>query len=195
MTVPGPCGICTARPLAPFRGEPSPQVTEGRFHAQSLNMRFPHPAARGLCARRRVSEANRGNAPALRPEITALPRYRQQMCNIFTPFRASRTPLLTNNLFAYHKILHEKHGKATAGSGDPALQEMAGHITLFIVCCKAKARGTMRTSSPTNHLQRLSQSAKFHPGGMRASRPAATFIVHHILHNQHPPPKFLISHS
>ena len=28
-----------------------------------------------------------------------------------------------------------------AGSGDPALQEMAGHITLFIVCCKAKARG------------------------------------------------------
>ena len=79
-----------------------------------------------------------------------------------------------------------------AWSGDHALQEMAGHITLFIVCCKAKARGTMRTSSPTNHLQRLSQSAKFHPGGMRASRPAATFIVHHILHNQHPPPKFLI---
>ena len=76
-----------------------------------------------------------------------------------------------------------------AGSGDPALQEMAGHITLFIVCCKAKARGTMRTSFPTNHLQRLSQSAKFHPGGMRASRPAATFIVQHILHNQHPPPK------
>ncbi len=64
-----------------------------------------------------------------------------------------------------------------AWSGDPALQEMAGHITLFIVCSKAKARGTMRTSSPTNHLQRLSQSAKFHPGGMRASRPAATFIV------------------
>jgi hypothetical protein len=79
-------------------------------------------------------------------------------------------------------------------SGDPALQEMAGHITLFIVCCKAKARGTMRTSSPTNHLQRLSQSAKFHPGGMRASRPAATFIVHHILHNQHPSPKFLRQH-
>ena len=76
-----------------------------------------------------------------------------------------------------------------AWSGDPALQEMAEHITLFIVCCKAKARGTMRTSSPTNHLQRLSQSAKFHPGGMRASRPAATFIVQHILHNQHPPPK------
>ena len=75
-----------------------------------------------------------------------------------------------------------------AWSGDHALQEMAGHITLFIVCCKAKARGTMRTSSPTNHLQRLSQSAKFHPGGMRASRPAATFIVQHILHNQHPPP-------
>ena len=85
--------------------------------------------------------------------------------------------------------MHEKHGKATAGSGDPALQEMAGHITLFIVCSKAKTRGTMRTSSPTNHLQRLSQSAKFHPGGMRASRPAATFIVQHILHNQHPPPK------
>ena len=82
-----------------------------------------------------------------------------------------------------------------AWSGDPALQEMAGHITLFIVYRKAKARGTMRTSSPTNHLQRLSQSAKFHPGGMRASRPAATFIVQHILHNQHPPPKFLISHS
>ena len=76
-----------------------------------------------------------------------------------------------------------------AWSGDPALQEMAGHITLFIVCSKAKTRGTMRTSSPTNHLQRLSQSAKFHPGGMRASRPAATFIVQHILHNQHPPPK------
>ena len=85
-----------------------------------------------------------------------------------------------------------------AWSGDPALQEMAGHITLFIVCCKAKARGTMRTSFPTNHLQRLqrlSQSAKFHTGGMRTSRPAATFIVQHILHNQHPPPKFLISHS
>ena len=79
-----------------------------------------------------------------------------------------------------------------AWSGDHALQEMAGHITLFIVCCKAKARGTMRTSSPTNHLQRLSQSAKFHPGEMRASRPAATFIVQHILHNQHSPPKFLI---
>ena len=65
---------------------------------------LPHPAARGLCARRRVSEANRGNAPALRPEMAALPRYRQQMCNIFTSFRASRTPLLTNNLFAYHKF-------------------------------------------------------------------------------------------
>ena len=74
-------------------------------------------------------------------------------------------------------------------SGDHALQEMAGHITLFIVCCKAKARGTMRTSSPTNHLQRLSQSAKFHPGGMRTSRPASTFIVQHILHNQHPSPQ------
>ena len=82
-----------------------------------------------------------------------------------------------------------------AWSGDHALQEMAGHITLFIVCSKAKTRGTMRTSFPTNHLQRLSQSAKFHPGGMRASRPAATFIVQHILHNQHPPPKFLIFRS
>lgn len=82
-----------------------------------------------------------------------------------------------------------------AGSGAPALQEMAGHITLFIVCCKAKARGTMRISSPTNHLHRLSQSAKFHPGGMRTSRPAATFIVQHILHNQHPPQKFLIFRS
>ena len=41
----------------------------------------PPPAARGLCARRRVSEANRGNATALRPEMTALPRNCPQMSN------------------------------------------------------------------------------------------------------------------
>ncbi len=81
-----------------------------------------------------------------------------------------------------------------AGSGDPALQEMARPHHTFYRLSKAKTRGTMRTSSPTNHLQRLSQSAKFHLGGMRASRPAATFIVQHILHNQHPPPKFLWQH-
>ena len=46
------------------------------------------------------------------------------------------------------------------GSGDPALQEMAGHITLFIVCCKTKARGTMRTSSPTNHVQCSQHTAR-----------------------------------
>ncbi len=138
MTVPGPCGICTARPLAPFRGEPSPQVTEGRFHAQSLNMRFPHPAARGLCARRRVSEANRGNAPALRPEITALPRYRQQMCNIFTPFRASRTPLLTNNLFAYHKFCMRNTARPRRGQVTPPYRKWQGTSHFLSFAAKPK---------------------------------------------------------
>ena len=35
----------------------------------------------GHCARRRVSEANRGNATALRPEMAALPRNCPQTSN------------------------------------------------------------------------------------------------------------------
>ena len=79
-----------------------------------------------------------------------------------------------------------------AWSGDPALQEMAGHITLFIVCCKAKARGTMRTSSPYKSFAAFVTIGKIPPRRDEDIRPAATFIVQHILHNQHPPPKFLI---
>ena len=122
--------------------------------------------------------------------MAALPRYRQQMCNIFTPFRASRTPLLTNNLFAYHKFCMRNTARPRRGQVTPPYRKWQGTSHFLSFAAKPK-----RTSSPTNHLQRLSQSAKFHPGGMRASRPAATFIVQHILHNQHPPPKFLISHS
>ena len=141
MTVPGPCGTYSARPLAPFRGEPSPQVTEGWFHTQSLNMRFPHPAARGLCARRRVSEANRGNAPALRPETAALPRYRQQMCNIFTPFRASRTPLLTNNLFAYHKFCMRNTARPRRGQVTPPYRKWQGTSHFLSFAAKPKPAG------------------------------------------------------
>ena len=138
MTVPGPCGTYSARPLAPFRGEPSPQVTEGWFHAQSLNMHFPIRRPGGLCARRRVSEANRGNAPALRPEMAALPRYRQQMCNIFTPFRASRTPLLTNNLFAYHKFCMRNTARPRRGQVTTPYRKWQGTSHFLSFAAKPK---------------------------------------------------------
>ena len=64
-------------------GELSPQVTEGWFLAQSLmNGSQAHTAPRGLCARRRVSEANRRQA-ALRPEMAALPGSYVQMGDCF----------------------------------------------------------------------------------------------------------------
>ena len=99
---------------------------------------LPHPAARGLCARRPVSEANRGNAPALRPEIAALPRYRQQMCNIFTPFRASRTPLLTNNLFAYHKFCMRNTARPQRGQVTPPYRKWQGTSHFLSFAAKSK---------------------------------------------------------
>ena len=138
MTVPGPCGTYSAMPLAPFRGEPSPQVTEGWFHAQSLNMRFPIRRPGGSVPAGAFRRPTRGNAPALRPEMAALPRYRQQMCNIFTSFRASRTPLLTNNLFAYHKFCMRNTARPRRGQVTPPYRKWQGTSHFLSFAAKPK---------------------------------------------------------
>ena len=140
MTVPGPCGTYSARPFGSLpRGTVAAGELKGGYHTQSLNMRFPIRRPGGSSVPAGAFRRPTGAMPQLcRPEMAALPRYRQQMCNIFTPFRASRTPLLTNNLFAYDKFCMRNTARPRRGQVTPPYRKWQGTSHFLSFAAKPK---------------------------------------------------------
>ena len=102
-------------------------------------------AARGLCARRRISEANRGSAPALRPEMAALLRGNDRCvksshkCAInFMPARDVEDAVPYKLGKVWHRICKACQGVVSAWSGDHALQNgRVYHKFCSLQCRKA----------------------------------------------------------
>ena len=83
---------------------------------------IPHRRPEGLCARRRVSEANRTTSLALRPEMAGLPRNFPQMANnIYArPGRRGRRPLRIRERFAIKLAKGGKEKARRRGQVTPA---------------------------------------------------------------------------